>query len=161
MKKKLKIITIAGASFLLFFLCVIFYHSYYYDNYYKTFYSNLVKGDVSSNECLNAWNEYKQKFDEDHVGTKYLDQIDYLYSYSKKRCLGQERIDTILLDDSHYQSSERIFDIVTSKDLFLKVVENKNGVFTTYTKDYLANREWTGNTDAPSFIFFNLKDLSQ
>lgn len=143
------------ASIFLILLVIFAYDTYQKDhmkNYYKTFYSNLEKGDVTSNECLKAWNSFL----EDPTNT--LTFNDHLYDYNKKRCLLFTR--QIGNNYDKVYDKEIIIDLITNKTLFSYEDINSNSIS---VKDYENDKQWNSSSifsgDFPFADFDKLKNL--
>ena len=139
-------------SIFLILLVVFVYNTYqegYIKNYYKSFYNGLEKGDVTSNECLKAWNTFLS----DPVNV--LTFNDYLYDYNKKRCLVFTRQRGNNYDKVY--DKEMIIDVITNKTLFSYENINDNSIS---VKDYENNKQWnSGNFLSGDFPFANFDEL--
>ena len=144
------------------------YQKNYIKNYTKTFYNSLEKGDVTSNECLNRWNNFFDNVIYDRTTT-----YDYLYDYNKKRCLLDTYKDfSLTLDtvDKSIHNKDTFSDLITQKILFqfeysdqFKPVVIFKDVF-----DYENNKEWHWQyspdrpiDETPYVSFQELKNLSK
>lgn len=134
------------------------YEVSYMENYYKTFYSNLEKGDVTSNECLKAW----EKVTASTAPYNYQEETssDYLYDYKKRRCLLYTIYYRTMTDyyatDYH---EEKIVDLITGKILFWYKNDGSKNI---NVYDYESGKEWhADNLDSGNFPFAQFKELKE
>ncbi|MEI6352766.1 MAG: hypothetical protein WCO35_02405 [Candidatus Nomurabacteria bacterium] len=93
------------------------------EDYNKKLYDGLSQGDVSGNDCLNAWNIFSNKHSSDN-------DYSYVYDYNKKRCFLLYESDIVgeNADNKTDDKEDTITDLITNQEIFhLELTENLGG----------------------------------
>lgn len=154
-KKSIKYIVI-----LISLICVsvLIYKSYFEvtnENYYKYLYNSLIEGDVTSNQCLNAWEKYSE---DKRNRLDFSTTAQYIYDYKKKRCLLNE--ESYSKEDGVTKSMEHMSDLITSKELYVYRTQIGSGEMFFYTRDFINDKTWD-TANSPNYVFYKLKKIIQ